>query len=185
MKINKRMAVRGGAALVSLLGLTTAVSFVVTEANKTGTIATEEGYRISFTGGTQTNSLAVTGLSESTPAYKTISIDWLFSKNVGDGTVKATLALTNTVSTHAITISVAETEWGVEDPATIATINTENSSRAIDLGSVTDENKSGSKSLFLKFTLASTGSEASETTTSASLGSLDVTLSYVASGSAA
>lgn len=185
MKINKKMTLRAGAALVSLLGLTTAVSFVVTDANKTGTIATEEGYRISFTGGSQTNSLAVTGLSESTPAYKTISIDWLFSKNVGDGTVKATLALNNKVDTHAITIYVAGAEWGVEDPATLATITTTDRSKTIDLGSVTNESKSGSKSLYLKFTLAPTGSEVSETTTAASLGSLDVTLSYVASGSAA
>ena len=185
MKVNKRMAVRGGAALASLLGLTTAVSFVVTDANKSGTIATEEGYRISFTGGTQTNSLAVTGLSESTPAYKTISIDWLFSKNVGDGTVKATLALNNKVSsTHAITVYVAGAEWGVEDPATLATITTTDSSKTIDLGSVNNESKKGTKSLYLKFTLAQTGSQASETTATL-LGSLDVTLSYVASGSAA
>lgn len=176
MKINKKMTLRAGAALIALAGATTALSFVVTEANAKGAITTEDAYRISFKGGTSDASLPINGLTESMPAYKTITVDWNFSSGVKKGSVVATFELANNSSTHDINVLVSDVAWNQETTPDHTITPTDSRLEYIltnDTTAATTES-----SIYLKLLLIAKDTSAASEEASPSLGSLKVTLSY-------
>ena len=91
MKVNKRMAVRGGAALVSLLGLVSASAFLITSTNTTDTVSGDSAIVLKWG---ETNSIAnITSLTPSAPAYRSVTGSWTKSSSV-TGFAKFTFKLT-------------------------------------------------------------------------------------------
>ena len=93
MKVNKRMAVRGGAALVSLLGLVSASAFLITSTNTTDTVSGDSAIVLKWG---QTNSIGdISSLTPSAPAYRSVTGSWTKSDSVS-GFAKFTFKLTTT-----------------------------------------------------------------------------------------
>ncbi len=93
MKVNKRMAVWGGAALVSLLGLVSASAFLITSAEKADTVSGDSAIVLKWG---ETNSIAnITSLTPSAPAYRSVTGSWTKSTSV-KGYAKFTFKLTTT-----------------------------------------------------------------------------------------
>ena len=91
MKVNKRMAVRGGAALVSLLGLVSASAFLITSTNTTDTVSGDSAIVLKWG---QTNSIGdISSLTPSAPAYRSVTGSWTKSSSV-TGFAKFTFKLT-------------------------------------------------------------------------------------------
>ena len=107
MKINKKMTLRGGAALLALISLVSASAFLITSGNKIDSVSGDSA--IVLTWGEKSDA-AIESLSPSAPAYREVTGSWSKSTSV-KGYAKFTFTLS---TSDKISVRISNKSFSTE-----------------------------------------------------------------------